>query len=74
MLAAMLIDPAIQLVFRFPSRLSIQPAAIPNLKTSRLYDPTAIPFGGLMVRTGRITGERKEVTSTICFFSWLITI
>ena len=59
MLAAMLIDPAVQLVFQFPSRLSVQTTASPEFKSSPLYDPTTIPFQGLMIRHNHITGERK---------------
>ena len=39
MLAALFVDPALQLVFRFPQRLAPANEAVPTFQTTQIYDP-----------------------------------
>ena len=52
--AAILVDPALQLILSFPSRLAVDDNAVSNFQVARVFDPNNYPYTRLNLPSGTV--------------------
>lgn len=66
MLGALLVDPALQLVFSFPTHLAPTSAVIPIFRSAQTYDPKYAAIASFNANNGHGTGAQGIHGNCLC--------